>query len=89
MKGFVPAGFSSGLEIMNDNLTPMAFVVSVLQTGLGLSEGDAVRTMLDIHRKGGVLYPLPSFDEAKRVAELVTAEAKAKNHPLVCRAVRV
>jgi ATP-dependent Clp protease adapter protein ClpS len=89
MKGFVPAEFSSGLEIMNDNLTPMAFVVSVLQTCLGLSETNAIRTMLDIHRNGGVLYPLPSFDEAKRIAELVTSEARSKNHPLVCRAVRV
>ena len=88
MKGFVPAGFSCGVEVMNDNLTPMAFVVSVLQACLGLNESDAIRTMLEIHKKGGVLYPLPSFAEAKRVAELVTAEANAKNHPLVCRAVR-
>jgi ATP-dependent Clp protease adapter protein ClpS len=89
MKWFVPAGFLSGIEIMNDNLTPMAFVVSVMQKCVGLSESDAIRTMLDIHRNGGVLYPLPSFDEAKRVAELVTAEAHSKNHPLICRAVRV
>jgi ATP-dependent Clp protease adapter protein ClpS len=89
MKGFVPVGFSCGIEIMNDNLTPMAFVVSVLQTCLGLSESDAIRTMLDTHRKGGVLFSMASFDESKRVAELVTAEAKAKNHPLVCRAVKV
>lgn len=87
MEGFVPAEFSSGLEIMNDNATPMEFVVSVLRTCLGLSETDAIRTMLEIHRKGGVLVPLASFDEATRVAELVSAEAKAKNHPLVCRAV--
>lgn len=88
MKGFVPAGFSCGIEIMNDNLTPMAFVVSVLQTCLDLSETDAIRTMLEIHTKGGILFPMPSFDESKRVAELVAGEAKAKNHPLVCRAVK-
>jgi ATP-dependent Clp protease adapter protein ClpS len=88
MKGFVPGGFSCGLEIMNDNLTPMAFVVSVLQTCLGLSETDAIRTMLEIHKKGGMLFPLPSFDESMRVAEMVTAEARLKNHPLVCRAVK-
>jgi hypothetical protein len=29
VEGFVPAGFLCGIEIMNDNLTPMAFVVSV------------------------------------------------------------
>jgi ATP-dependent Clp protease adapter protein ClpS len=88
MKEFVPAGFSSGLEIMNDNRTPMEFVVSVLQTCVNISETDAIRTMLEIHKKGGVLFPLPSFDESTRVAERVTAEANAKNHPLVCRAVR-
>jgi ATP-dependent Clp protease adapter protein ClpS len=88
MKGFMPADFSCGLEIMNDNLTPMAFVVSVLQTCVGLSETDAVRTMLEIHRKGGVLFPMVSFEESQRVAELVTADARSSNHPLVCRAVR-
>ena len=89
MKGFVPAGFACGVEIMNDNRTPMEFVVSVLQTCLGLSETDAIRTMLEIHKKGGVLLPLASFEEAKRVAEAVTEKAQASHHPLACRAVRV
>jgi ATP-dependent Clp protease adapter protein ClpS len=91
MKGFVPAGFLSGIEIMNDNLTPMEFVVSGLQNCVGLKETDAIRTMLEIHRKGkgGILLPMRSFEESRRVAELVTAEAHSKNHPSVCRAVRV
>lgn len=87
VQGFVPAGFVCGLEIMNDNLTPMEFVVAVLQNCIGLNEAEAIRVMLEIHTKGGALWPLSSFDEAKRVAELVTVEAKLKNHPLVCRAV--
>jgi ATP-dependent Clp protease adapter protein ClpS len=87
MKGFTPAGFLCGIEVMNDNLTPMAFVVSVLQTCVGLNESDATRTMLEIHTKGGALLPMPSIEESKRVGELVTAEARSKNHPLVCRAV--
>jgi ATP-dependent Clp protease adapter protein ClpS len=89
MKGFVPAGFSCGIEIMNDNLTPMAFVVSVLQNCVGLSESDAIRTMLEIHTKGGALLPMPSIEESKRVAELVATEALRNSHPLVCRAVRL
>jgi ATP-dependent Clp protease adapter protein ClpS len=89
MKGFTPAGFSFGLEIMNDNLTPMAFVVSVLQNLVGLNESDAMRIMLEIHTKGGVLFPMASFNESQRIAGLVTAEAGNNNHPLVCRAVRV
>jgi ATP-dependent Clp protease adaptor protein ClpS len=89
MKGFTPAGFSCGIEVLNDDRTPMAFVVSVLQNIVGLSETDAIRRMLEIHKRGGLLFPMPSFDESKRVAELVTAEAQANNHPLVCRAVRL
>ena len=87
-KGFVPEGFSYGLELMNDNATPMEFVVSVLTNHVGFSESEAIRVMLAIHTKGGALLPMPSFEESKRVAELVTTEARAKNHPLVCRAVR-
>jgi ATP-dependent Clp protease adapter protein ClpS len=82
MEGFVPAGFSCGMELMNDNLTPTAFVVSVLKTCVGLSEADAIRTMLDIHRKGGILLPMHSFEESSRVAELVTTEARRNSHPL-------
>jgi ATP-dependent Clp protease adapter protein ClpS len=89
MKGFTPAGFTCGLEMMNDNLTPMAFVVSVLQNCVALNETDAMRMMPEIHKKGGVLFPIASFDESIRIAEAVTAEARNNNHPLVCRAVRI
>jgi len=89
VEGFTPAEFSCGIELMNDNLTPMAFVVSVLRSCVGLSEAEAIRTMLEIHKKGGILLPTPSFDEAKRVAELVTVEARGSNHPLVCRGVKL
>jgi ATP-dependent Clp protease adaptor protein ClpS len=88
-KEFVPAGFSCGIEIMNDNLTPMLFVVSVLQSYVGLDEKEAARTMLQIHLRGGALLPMVSFDEAARVAREITEKAKIDNHPLACRAVRV
>ena len=87
MKEFVPAGFRCGIEILNDDRTPMRFVVSMLCKAAGLNETDAIRTMLEIHAKGGVLLAMASMDEARRVADNVTAEARASNHPLVCRAV--
>ena len=86
---FVPAGFRSGLEIMNDNATPMEFVVGVLKSSVGQSETEAIRTMLATHTKGGALLPMASFEEATRVAEEITEKAKAGNHPLACRAVRI
>jgi ATP-dependent Clp protease adapter protein ClpS len=64
-------------------------VVGVLKSSLGQSETEAIRTMLAIHTKGGALLPMASFEEAMRVAKEVTEKAKASNHPLACRAVRV
>ena len=66
---FVPPGFVFGIEILNDNTTPMEFVVTVLRAHLGLTEKDAVRTMLGIHEQGGVLLAMPSLVEARRIAE--------------------
>jgi ATP-dependent Clp protease adapter protein ClpS len=86
---FVPSGFRCGIEILNDDRTPMEFVVSVLQSSVGLSRLEAMRTMLEIHKKGGVLLPMQSFDQSTRVAELIVAGAREKNHPLVCRAVNL
>jgi ATP-dependent Clp protease adapter protein ClpS len=86
-KGFAPAGFQCGIEILNDNRTPMEFVVSVLQKDVGLSRIDATRTMLEIHLKGGVLLSLRSLEQSTRVAEAIVTEARGNNHPLVCRAV--
>jgi len=87
LKGFTPAGFRCGIEILNDNTTPMEFVVSVLRNAFALSEADAIRTMLDIHRKGGVLLSQNTFGEAQRIADAITVEARANNHSLICRAV--
>ncbi len=89
MDGFLPAGFQCGIEILNDNATPMEFVVSMLQSRLGMDKNDAVNTMLEIHGKGGMLVPMDSFDESVRIAELISAEARKANHQLICRAVSI
>jgi ATP-dependent Clp protease adapter protein ClpS len=87
MEGFVPAGFRWGIEILNDDRTPMEFVISVLCTAVGMSRIDAIRTMLEIHSKGGVLLARASLDESRRIADAITAEARSNNHALTCRAV--
>lgn len=87
IKELVPNNFTAGIEIFNDNKTPMVFVVSVLSTHLRISEADAVQLMIAIHNKGGQLIPLPTFDEALIVAQRISDEAMKNGHPLVCRAV--
>ena len=88
-EGFIPEGFRHRVEILNDDGTPMEFVVSVLQENLGMNRSEAIRTMLDIHRNGGALVPRDSLEESIRIAGAVTAEARQANHPLICRAVSV
>ena len=86
---FVPSGFTHGIEILNDNTTPMEFVVAVLSAHLGLSLEESKGTMLAIHTRGGALIPTPSFAEAERIATQITAEAAKDGHPLICRPVSI
>jgi ATP-dependent Clp protease adapter protein ClpS len=83
--GFRPPGFVHGIEILNDGTTPMEFVVTTLTTHLGLTREQAIVTMLDIHNTGGTLIKLRSAKEAQRIAEAVSAEARASGHNFVCR----
>jgi len=85
----VPAGFAQGVEILNDNTTPMHFVVAVLGSCVSLGPEDSNSTMLDIHTKGGVLLPTSSLAEARRIAAHLTEEAVKHGYPLSCRAVGI
>jgi ATP-dependent Clp protease adapter protein ClpS len=87
--GLVPPGFACGIEILNDNTTPMEFVVYALGEHLGMSYTDSAKAMLAIHTKGGALLSTPSLAEAKRIAEAISLEAAQHSHPLICRAVSV
>ena len=82
---FVPPGFTHGVEILNDNTTPMNFVVGVLSAHLGLSEEDSNDTMLAIHSRGGALIPTASSADAQQIAALITAAATESGYPLICR----
>jgi ATP-dependent Clp protease adapter protein ClpS len=83
--GFRSPGFVHGIEILNDRTTPMEFVVTTLVTHLGLTREQAIVKMLDIHNTGGALIALQSAKEAQRIADAVSAEARASGHSFVCR----
>jgi ATP-dependent Clp protease adapter protein ClpS len=89
LEGFVPSGFACGIEILNDNTTPMVFVVSALGKYAGLDRRTSMQTMIQIHNKGGILLPLESYELANRVAASIVADARMNSHKLVCRAVSV
>ena len=85
--GLTPDGFRDGIEILNDNTTPMEFVTSMLEHHVGMAPDAAARTMLDVHMLGGVLLPLPSREMADTAADAINRETQSQGHRLVCRAV--
>jgi ATP-dependent Clp protease adapter protein ClpS len=87
IEGFAPAGFRHGIEILNDDTTPMAFVVDMLHRHAGLDTQAAADAMLAIHQRGGLLLPLQDRAAADAVAAAILREARAQRRQLVCRAV--
>lgn len=85
--GFQPLVFVHGIEILNDKTTPMEFVVNILQRHLNINRNEAILKMLDIHNKGGMLFALPTLEDAQQVADAITAESRSAGHVFVCRAV--
>ncbi|HQN47260.1 MAG TPA: ATP-dependent Clp protease adapter ClpS, partial [Rugosibacter sp.] len=70
--------------LLNDDFTPMDFVVLVLQKFFNLSREQAMQVMLKVHREGkGVcgVYPL---DIAATKVEMVSTFARQHQHPLAC-----
>jgi ATP-dependent Clp protease adaptor protein ClpS len=70
--------------LLNDDFTPMDFVVIVLQQFFAMSREQASVVMLKVHREGkGVCGVFPR-DVAATKVEQVTAFARQYQHPLAC-----
>lgn len=70
--------------LLNDDYTPMDFVVSVLQTIFTLSRERATQIMLKVHREGMGICGVYTKDVAATKVEQVTAFARQHQHPLRC-----
>ena len=70
--------------LLNDDYTPMEFVVVVLQTFFSLTREQATQIMLKVHREGmGVCGVYPK-DIATTKVEQVVSYARKYQHPLQC-----
>lgn len=70
--------------LLNDDYTPMDFVVAVLQTIFFMNREQATQIMLKVHREGmGVCGIFPK-DVAATKVEQVVSFAKQHQHPLHC-----
>jgi ATP-dependent Clp protease adaptor protein ClpS len=68
----------------NDDFTTQEFVVWVLQSVFRKDEAEAVRIMLEVHRKGRGVAGIYPYDVADTKAAQVKAMAEAKEFPLLC-----
>ena len=70
--------------LLNDDYTPMEFVVLVLQKFFGMSRERATQVMLTVHREGMGVCGVYPRDMATTKVQQVTAYAHKHQHPLQC-----
>ena len=70
--------------LLNDDYTPMDFVVAVLQKFFALSREKATQVMLKVHRDGIGVCGIYAKDVAATKVEQVRSYAKQHQHPLQC-----
>ena len=70
--------------LLNDDYTPMDFVVGVLQRFFALSREQATQVMLKVHREGSGVCGVYPKDVAATKVEQVKSYAKQHQHPLQC-----
>jgi len=71
--------------ILNDDYTPMEFVVTLLERIFNKNREEATRIMMHVHRKGLGLCGVYPYDIAETKVTLVLQAARAAEHPLQCR----
>ncbi|NCN42865.1 MAG: ATP-dependent Clp protease adapter ClpS [Piscirickettsiaceae bacterium CG_4_9_14_3_um_filter_43_564] len=70
--------------LLNDDFTPMDFVVEVLSRFFGMSEDKANAVMLAVHRQGKGICGVYSKEVAEMKVAQVNQFSRTHQHPLQC-----
>ncbi len=70
--------------LLNDDYTPMEFVVEVLQRVFSMDRTNATRIMLEVHTKGKGVCGVYTYEIAETKVAQVTGLAEQHQHPLLC-----
>jgi ATP-dependent Clp protease adaptor protein ClpS len=70
--------------LLNDDYTPMEFVVGVLESVFGLDHNTATRIMLEVHYQGKGVCGVYTYEIAETKVAQVTGLAEQHQHPLLC-----
>ncbi|MBO4643882.1 MAG: ATP-dependent Clp protease adapter ClpS [Alphaproteobacteria bacterium] len=75
--------------MLNDDFTPMDFVVSLLQSLFDKTAQEATEIMLQIHRSGVGVCGIYTYEVAEMKAAQVIEIARRSQHPLRCEVEKV
>ncbi len=74
----------SSVRLLNDDVTPMEFVVNLLKDFFGMDYDGAIKLMLRVHHEGKAVCGTYERDEAETLLAAILALANKHNHPLKC-----
>ena len=69
--------------LLNDDYTPMEFVVHILEKFFGMNREKATQIMLTVHTQGAATVGIYPRDVAETKSEQVNLYAQENNHPLM------
>ena len=70
--------------ILNDDYTPMEFVVHILERFFNKSREEATRVMLHVHKRGVGVCGVFTYEIAETKVQQVMDFARQHQHPLQC-----
>ena len=70
--------------LLNDDFTPMEFVVHILEKFFGITQDLAINIMLTVHQKGLAVIGVFSHDVAESKVNQVMTYSRKNQHPLQC-----
>ena len=70
--------------LLNDDYTPMEFVVEVLEHIFGMNREKATQVMLHVHTRGRGVCGVYTKDIAETKVSQVNDYARSRQHPLLC-----
>jgi ATP-dependent Clp protease adaptor protein ClpS len=70
--------------LLNDDFTPMDFVVEILTIFFGMSQEKATHVMLQVHTQGVGVCGTYTKDVAETKVHIVNEYSREHHHPLMC-----
>ena len=70
--------------VINDDYTPMEFVVQVLTMFFAMDQAKATRVMMSVHTKGKGICGIFSHEIAETKVDQVNEFSRLNQHPLMC-----